>query len=166
MVIKVRVGSGFAGLLVCMLVFLCSCSCVANNEQEHDKKQKQCLWEWQTLRDAYNIYSSLFTTSVTQYWGLLKALANYAYTRLFPPNIDFRRGGGGVGDKEGEGEGEGAGEKVKEAVSKSFGTSKATVEDAAKSAADTLQMVKRTFSPSDTHHHTDNNNNNHKRNEL
>ncbi|MED6168992.1 hypothetical protein PIB30_017134 [Stylosanthes scabra] len=158
MAIKVRVGSGFAAFIVCMLVFLCSCSSVANNEQEHNKKQKQCLWEWQTLRDAYNIYSALFTTSVTQYWGMFKALANYAYTRLFPPNIDFRRGG--VGDKEGEG----AGEQVKEAVSKSFGTSKATVEDAAKSAADitgdTLQKVKRTFSSSDD------NNNNHKRNEL
>jgi hypothetical protein len=43
----------------------------------------------------------------------------------------------------------GAGEKVKEALAKSIGTSKATLEDAAKSAA---EKVKRTLS--------DNNNNN------
>ena len=145
--IKVRRGSGFAAFLVCMLVFLCS-TCFANNE-EHNKKQKQCLWKWQSPRDAYNIYSELFTTRVTQYWGFFKALANDAYTRLFPPNIDFRSGGG-VGDKEGEG----AGEKVKEAVAKSLGSSKDAVEDAAKSAA---EKVKSTFSADDQ---------NHKRNEL
>nr|XP_025693261.1 uncharacterized protein LOC112795522 isoform X1 [Arachis hypogaea] len=158
--IKVRRGSGFAAFLVCMLVFLCS-TCFANNE-EHNKKQKQCLWKWQSPRDAYNIYSELFTTRVTQYWGFFKALANDAYTRLFPPNIDDDddelmttkkcsfRSGGGVGDKEGEG----AGEKVKEAVAKSLGSSKDTVEDAAKSAA---EKVKSTFSADDQ---------NHKRNEL
>ncbi|QHO36852.1 Transmembrane protein, putative [Arachis hypogaea] len=133
--IKVRRGSGFAAFLVCMLVFLCS-TCFANNE-EHNKKQKQCLWKWQSPRDAYNIYSELFTTRVTQYWGFFKALANDAYTRLFPPNIDFRSGGG-----------------VKEAVAKSLGSSKDTVEDAAKSAA---EKVKSTFSADDQ---------NHKRNEL
>lgn len=46
--------------------------------------------------------------------------------------------------------GGGAGEKVKEAVAKSLGTSKATLEDAAKSAADitgeTIHKVKRTLS--------------------
>jgi hypothetical protein len=49
----------------------------------------------------------------------------------------------------------GAGEKVKEALAKSIGTSKATLEDAAKSAA---EKVKRTLS--------DNNNNKEEKKQL
>ncbi|CAL5361020.1 unnamed protein product [Camellia sinensis] len=66
------------------------------------------------------------------------------------------------GRKEVESDGGAAGEKVKEAMAKSFGKSRATVEDSAKSAAKfagetlhiTADKVKKSFSHPDPHHQT------------
>ncbi|KAK2378410.1 hypothetical protein QL285_066322 [Trifolium repens] len=114
-----------------------------NNDGEEQSK-KSGLWVWQRLRSAYSMYySSIFPTSIGfgQYWHMAKTIVNHTYAYFFPPNIDFRRGGDeaelAVADNNG------AGEKVKEALAKSIGTSKATLEDAAKSAA---EKVKRTLS--------------------
>ncbi|XP_045832684.1 uncharacterized protein LOC123923975 [Trifolium pratense] len=106
-----------------------------------EQSKKSAMWVWQRLRSAYSMYySSIFPTTIGQYWHMVKTIVNHTYAYFFPPNIDFRRG------DEAElavASNNGAGEKVKEAFSKSLGTSKATLEDAAKSAA---EKVKRTLS--------------------
>ncbi|XP_057454004.1 uncharacterized protein LOC130745659 isoform X2 [Lotus japonicus] len=109
-----------------------------DNEAEQGKKES--FWQWHKLRSAYSIYSSAFSPfSVGQYWGVLKALVAQAYARVFPPNIER-------GEEPEAMANNGAGEKVKEALAKSLGTSKATLEDTAKSAADiagdTMQKAK------------------------
>ncbi|KAF3440472.1 hypothetical protein FNV43_RR18756 [Rhamnella rubrinervis] len=79
-------------------------------------------------------------------WDKVKTIIHGFQLKFFPPNLDFR------GSEEGKPEGGGAGEKVKEAVEKSFTSSRETVEEAAKSAADavgetvhkTAQKVKET----------------------
>ncbi|KAK2432236.1 hypothetical protein QL285_017650 [Trifolium repens] len=121
-----------------------------NNDNDGGEEQSKIsgLWVWQRLRSAYSMYySSIFPTSIGQYWHMAKTIVNHTYAYFFPPNIDFRRGD--EGELAMAADSNGAGEKVKEALAKSIGTSKATLEDAAKSAA---EKVKRTLS--------DNNNNN------
>ncbi|KAF8411571.1 hypothetical protein HHK36_004126 [Tetracentron sinense] len=68
---------------------------------------------------------SFTTTSPVSSWDKLKPLINQVQMYLFPPNIDFRRND----------EAETGGERMKEAVEKSVETSKATIEETAKSAA-------------------------------
>ncbi|KAI7985641.1 hypothetical protein LOK49_LG14G02298 [Camellia lanceoleosa] len=89
-------------------------------------------------------------------WNKAQSLFNQLQAYFFPPNLDFR------GRKEMESDGGAAGEKVKEAMAKSFGKSRATVEDSAKSAAKfagetlhtTADKVKKSFSHPDHHHQT------------
>nr|XP_012573266.1 uncharacterized protein LOC101512441 isoform X2 [Cicer arietinum] len=121
--------------VVLVLIFLSFFSIVTNSniEDSHDEvhSKKSSLWLWQRLRSAYSIYSSIFLpTSVSQYWNMVKGLVNHTYAYFFPPNIERGDGAEVVADENG------ACEKVKEAIVKSIGTSKATLEDAAKSAAD------------------------------
>ncbi|XP_058729298.1 uncharacterized protein LOC131601484 [Vicia villosa] len=102
---------------------------------EEDESKKSSFWVWEKFRRAYSMYSSIFPTSVGQYWHMVKAIFNHTYAYFFPPNIDFRKGGEVQVVKDENG--------VKEAFSKSIGTSKATLEDVAKSAA---EKVKRSLS--------------------
>ncbi|KAL5072276.1 hypothetical protein RYX36_011260 [Vicia faba] len=99
-------------------------------DEEHESK-KSSFWVWETFRRAYSMYSSIFptTTSVGQYWHMVKVILNNTYAYFFPPNIDFRKGG--------------ETQEVSEAFSKSIRTSKATLEEVAKSAA---EKVKRSLS--------------------
>ncbi|XP_061355920.1 uncharacterized protein LOC133300404 isoform X2 [Gastrolobium bilobum] len=115
-------------------------------DEEHRKKTS--LWEWEKLRRAYSMYEAVFPTSIGKYWYLVKSLVNKAYEHFFPPNIERGDEGEGVTDN-------GAvGEKVREALGKSLGMSKATMEDAAKSVANIAEetmhkakeKVKRSFS--------------------
>ncbi|KAK7381490.1 hypothetical protein VNO80_00034 [Phaseolus coccineus] len=130
-------------LLLVLLIMVCFCVCTANADDEV-QETKPSLREWQRLKSAYSAYVGLFSpSSVAQsgWYTMLKNLLNHAYLRLFPPNIDFRR------EEKEEGEG-GAGEKAIEALGNSL-------ENAAKSAAQTLHNVKNTFSPSHSQSDTD-----------
>ncbi|CAJ1951471.1 unnamed protein product [Sphenostylis stenocarpa] len=124
-------------VLLLVFIMVCFCGCNANADDEEQKK-KQSLWVWQRLRSAYSTYLALFSPSSIAKcgWHMLKGLLNHAYVRLFPPNIDFRR------EEKGEGVSE-AGEKAGEALANNL-------EDAAKSAAQTVHNVKSTFSRSDS----------------
>ncbi|KAG5016445.1 hypothetical protein GLYMA_08G224100v4 [Glycine max] len=123
---------------VLVLVFLC----LSLSNGDDQEKKKPCLWEWKRLSSAYSAYRALFPSSIGL--DMLKNLVTHTYARFFPPNIDFRR------EEEGQVKENGAGEKVREAFAKSLGNSKATLEDAAKSAAETV----RTFSESDENRET------------
>ncbi|TKY64697.1 hypothetical protein E2542_SST14595 [Spatholobus suberectus] len=123
-----------ARVLVSVSVLVLVCFFCVSNGNGYDEKQRKkvSLWEWQRLRSAYSAYWALFPSNIGY---MLKDLVNHACRRFFPPNIDFRRGD--------EGQGVTAGEVVREALARSLGTSKATVEDAAKSAAETVHNVKK-----------------------
>ncbi|ESW07848.1 hypothetical protein PHAVU_010G163600 [Phaseolus vulgaris] len=120
--------------MLVLLIMVCFCVCTANaDDEEHETKAS--LWEWQRLRTAYSAYVGLLspsTISQSGWYKMLKHLLNQAYLHLFPPNIEREEKEEGVS---------GAGEKAKEALGNSL-------EDAAKSAAQTLHNVKNTFSPS------------------
>ncbi|CAL0308593.1 unnamed protein product [Lupinus luteus] len=123
---KDRVGGG-ALLFLCVL--LCFSISFGYGDDENEEQRKESyLWVWKRFRSAYSMYSSLFpATNIGNYWHMVKAFLSHAYALFFPPNIDFRRG------DEVERVGEDGG--LKEAISKSIGKSKATLEDVAKSAA-------------------------------
>ncbi|GAU16168.1 hypothetical protein TSUD_297980 [Trifolium subterraneum] len=137
---------GATAVVVVLVLFIFSITVVANANgansvvDDEDESKISALWVWQRLRSAYSMYSSIFPTTIGQYWHMAKTIVNHTYAYFFPPNIDFRRGDEAqvVADNNG-----GAGDKVKEALAKSIGTSKATLEDVAKSAA---EKVKRTLS--------------------
>ncbi|OIW16969.1 hypothetical protein TanjilG_32836 [Lupinus angustifolius] len=123
---KVRV---VGGALLFLCVLLCFSISIGYGDDENEEQRKvSYLWVWERLRSAYSMYSSLFPgTNIGNYWHMVKAFLSHAYALFFPPNIDFRRG------DEVETVAEDGG--VKEAISKSIGKSKATLEDVAKSAA-------------------------------
>ncbi|KFK43886.1 hypothetical protein AALP_AA1G186700 [Arabis alpina] len=73
------------------------------------------------------VWLSRMKQSGNDYWAKLKETLGRGHSRFFPPNIDFR----GKDDPA-----MGTGEKMKEAVTRSFGHSKDTVEEAARSAAE------------------------------
>ncbi|KAF1869569.1 hypothetical protein Lal_00017144 [Lupinus albus] len=121
---KVRVGGG---ALLFLYVLLCvSISIGYGNDENEEQRKESYLWVWERLRSAYSLYSSAFpATNIGNNWHMVKAFLSHAYALFFPPNIER-------GD-EGERVAEDGG--VKEAISKSIGKSKATLEDVAKSAA-------------------------------
>lgn len=123
---------GASGVILVLLVLVFLSNVNGDSVNDEDQSKKSALWVWQRLRSAYSMYSSVFPTSIGQYWHMVKAIVNHTYAYFFPPNIDFRRGDEGQAVVDNNG----AGDKVKEALAKSLGTSKATLEDAAKSAAD------------------------------
>ncbi|RHN58255.1 hypothetical protein MtrunA17_Chr4g0000401 [Medicago truncatula] len=135
---------GASGVVLVLLVLVFLSFSIANvngdSVNDEDQSKKSAFWVWQRLRSAYSMYSSVFPTSIGQYWHMVKAIVNHTYTYFFPPNIERGEEGEAVVDNNG------AGDKVKEALAKSLGTSKATLEDAAKSAAD---KVKRSLSDDD-----------------
>ncbi|CAK8574550.1 unnamed protein product [Lathyrus sativus] len=92
---------------------------------DDDESKKSCIWVWERFRRGYSMYSSIFPTSVGQYWHMVKAILNNTYAYFFPPNIDFRKGG--------------EDQAVSEAFSKSIGRSKETLEEVAKSAAEKVK---------------------------
>ncbi|KAF7814658.1 putative transmembrane protein [Senna tora] len=157
-----KIGEGASSsaiLILCLFLWLCvSVLSVEVEEQqqkvveEEQRKKKPWVSEWERLREAYGIYTKVWSASSWQ-WQMLKKIGNEAYYRWFPPNLDFRK------HDETEGERGGAGEKVKEALAKSVGKSKATVEDSARSAAKmagetvhkATEKVKKTFSDGQTH---------------
>jgi hypothetical protein len=60
-----------------------------NNDGEEQSK-KSGLWVWQRLRSAYSMYySSIFPTSIGQYWHMAKTIVNHTYAYFFPPNIEY-----------------------------------------------------------------------------
>ncbi|KEH31328.1 uncharacterized protein [Medicago truncatula] len=129
---------GASGVVLVLVFFSFTIANVnGDSVNDEDQSKKSALWVWQRLRNAYSMYSSVFPTNIGQYWHMVKAIVNHTYAYFFPPNLERGEEGEAVVDNNG------AGDKVKEALAKSLGTSKATLEDAAKSAAD---KVKRSLS--------------------
>ncbi|XP_050241088.1 uncharacterized protein LOC126689982 [Quercus robur] len=77
------------------------------------------------VTDAISIMKESHESS----WNKIKAIIKQVHLQISPPNLDFR------GKDEANPEDSNAGGKMKEAAENSFGTSKHTVEESAKSAA-------------------------------
>jgi hypothetical protein len=63
-----------------------------NNDNDGGEEQSKIsgLWVWQRLRSAYSMYySSIFPTSIGQYWHMAKTIVNHTYAYFFPPNIEY-----------------------------------------------------------------------------
>jgi hypothetical protein len=105
------------------------------------EKEQKTPSSWDVLKSVFTVYTS--SPINAGYFGKLRASLNQAYLYLFPPNIDFR------GSKEGGEEAEG--EKVREALGKSLGKAKETVEVSAEKAA---KLIKNTISPSHDNENT------------
>ncbi|PKI33440.1 hypothetical protein CRG98_046171 [Punica granatum] len=93
--------------------------------EEHNKKQEPSLAEIAT--DTISVIRYPHRVS----WHKIKTLLNKVQLRLSPPDLDFR----GSSDKAN------AVQEMKEAVEKSFGSSKSTVEGSARSAAKAVQKT-------------------------
>ncbi|KAK1371645.1 hypothetical protein POM88_037737 [Heracleum sosnowskyi] len=83
------------------------------------------------FRDMYALVTSTSLSSLQK----LKSVVNDVQKQIFPPNIDFRP------KVEEEVDEQGAKEWMTEAVKKSLGSSKSTVEESAKSAASAVGDV-------------------------
>jgi hypothetical protein len=60
-----------------------------NNDEGEEQSKISGLWVWQRLRSAYSMYySSIFPTSIGQYWHMAKTIVNHTYAYFFPPNIE------------------------------------------------------------------------------
>ncbi|GLT68908.1 hypothetical protein SLA2020_411010 [Shorea laevis] len=85
-------------------------------------------------------------------WEKIKSIINDMQLEFFPPNLDFR-----VKDKDERGNGVGG--RMKEAVKKSVGTGKATVEESAKFAGEathkTVEKVKESVFDREEESHDD-----------
>ncbi|XWS33242.1 hypothetical protein CRYUN_Cryun22dG0064600 [Craigia yunnanensis] len=94
---------------------------------------------------------SLLKKSHKSSWEKIKTIIHDFQLQFTPPNLDFR----GTGTAKARGS-DSAGEKMKEAVKKSIGTSKLTVEKTAKSAAEavhkTAEKVKGSVSDKEESH--------------
>ncbi|XP_010531935.1 PREDICTED: uncharacterized protein LOC104808101 isoform X2 [Tarenaya hassleriana] len=75
--------------------------------------------------------------SSRNYWAKLAETLGRGHSYFFPPKIDFS----GKGEATGGGGSSTAGEKVKEAAAKSFEKSKETVDEAARSTAETVKKI-------------------------
>ncbi|XP_010027330.2 uncharacterized protein LOC104417818 [Eucalyptus grandis] len=73
-------------------------------------------------------------------WIKIKTIMNNVQLHFFPPDLDFRSRDDAIVDNQNN-----AGSKVEHVVKKSFGTSKVTVEETAKSTAEVVgQAVRKT----------------------
>ncbi|XP_039154968.1 uncharacterized protein LOC120286660 [Eucalyptus grandis] len=74
-------------------------------------------------------------------WIKIKTIMNNVQLQFFPPDLDFRSRDDAIVDNQNN-----AGSKVEHAVKKSFGTSKVTVEETAKSTAEVVgKAVRKTL---------------------
>jgi hypothetical protein len=84
--------SGVILVLLVLVVFFSFSIAIANvngdSVNDEDQSKKSALWVWQRLRSAYSMYSSVFPTSIGQYWHMVKAIVNHTYAYFFPPNIE------------------------------------------------------------------------------
>lgn len=76
------------GPSVVILVLLVFFSFSIANVNDEDESKKSALWVWQRLRSAYSMYSSIFPTSIGQYWHMVKTIVSHTYAYFFPPNIE------------------------------------------------------------------------------
>ncbi|XP_009345350.2 uncharacterized protein LOC103937164 isoform X1 [Pyrus x bretschneideri] len=158
-----------SGILVILCIFFLINTCAPTGalgegeQQQHYKMEEERVNEqpkkpsmWEMTKNAFSLYTSS-PLRVPTYLDKSKTLFNQIRAYFFPPNLDFRGSMGNIELEPGSSGGDGAGGKVTEVVGKSFGKSKETVEDSAKSAAKivgervqkTKEKVKRSFSGSD-----------------
>ncbi|CAL5439306.1 unnamed protein product [Camellia sinensis] len=157
-------------LFLLITIFLSAAFGIGSETEQqllHNNKEGLSTKAYTSLSERVKAMFSLSSTTPTptptptpriwsSSWNKAQSLFNQLQAYFFPPNLDFR------GRKEVESDGGAAGEKVKEAMAKSFGKSRATVEDSAKSAAKfagetlhiTADKVKKSFSHPDPHHQT------------
>ncbi|CAL5443614.1 unnamed protein product [Camellia sinensis] len=151
-------------LFLLITIFLSAAFGIGSEQQLlHNNKEGLSTKAYTSLSERVKAMFSLSSTTPpptpriwSSSWNKAQSLFNQLQAYFFPPNLDFRR------RKEVESDGGAAGEKVKEAMAKSFGKSRATVEDSAKSAAKfagetlhiTADKVKKSFSHPDHHHQT------------
>ncbi|KAM5577514.1 hypothetical protein ABKV19_008048 [Rosa sericea] len=105
---------------------------IGEEGQQNEEQQTYYTKTLSVLQDTV----SMLQKSHQSAWDKMKTVISDMQMQFMPPSLDFRGQ-----DKKDETEGEGVGDKMKDAAQKSFETSKHTVEESAKSAADAVHKT-------------------------
>ncbi|KAG2716471.1 hypothetical protein I3760_03G127900 [Carya illinoinensis] len=110
-------------------------------EQHHDYAQNQEEKRPSSFAKMVKDTISILKQSHQRSWSKVKAIIKEKEFHIFPPNLDFRAADEANSDEDRVGGINSASGKMKDAAQKSFKTSKNTVEETAKSAAEVVGVT-------------------------